>query len=131
MPSFWRRRRGEPIPEAGDAGYGERTEPPERPEDSPDRAAIRLESVSLVRAAIDKLPSDLKTVILLFEYESLSYSERHFRSGLTSFNCWTWSIFNKAINPPPLVRRKIPLEASTLVSHRTCLPGDRCVFGFL
>ena len=71
----WRRRRGEPIPEAWDAEYGERTEPPENPEDSPDRAATRSESVSLVRAAIDKLPHDLKTVILLFEYESLSYSE--------------------------------------------------------
>src|SRR5215469_8172307 len=71
----WRRRRGEPIPEACDAEYGERTEPPESREDSPDRAAIRSESVSLVRAAVDKLPHDLKTVILLFEYESLSYSE--------------------------------------------------------
>ena len=44
-------------------------------DDSPDQAAIRSESISLTRVAIDKLPHDLKTVILLYEYQSLSYGE--------------------------------------------------------
>ena len=69
----WRRRRGEPIAEISEDV--EITESPQSPGDSPDQAAIRSESVSLVRVAIDRLPHDLKTVILLYEYESLSYAE--------------------------------------------------------
>jgi RNA polymerase sigma-70 factor, ECF subfamily len=71
----WRQRRGEPVPEAWNTEEAEATESPQTPDDSPDQAAIRSESVSLIRAAIDKLPHDLKTVILLFEYESLSYAD--------------------------------------------------------
>jgi len=44
-------------------------------DDSPDQAAMRSESISLIRVAIDKLPHDLKTVVLLYEYQSLSYAE--------------------------------------------------------
>jgi RNA polymerase sigma factor (sigma-70 family) len=43
--------------------------------DSPDQAAMRPESISLIKTAIDKLPHDLKTAILLYEYQSLSYGE--------------------------------------------------------
>jgi RNA polymerase sigma factor (sigma-70 family) len=71
----WRQKRGEPIPETRDTDEGERSESHRTPEDSPDQAAIRSESVSLIRAAIDKLPHDLKTAILLFEYEGLSSVE--------------------------------------------------------
>ena len=44
-------------------------------DDSPDQAAMRSESICLIKAAIDKLPHDLKTAILLYEYQSLSYAE--------------------------------------------------------
>ena len=73
--SRWRQRRGEPLPETWDAEDTEVNESPRTREDSPDQAAIKSESISLIRAAIDKLPHDLKTVILLYEYESLSYAE--------------------------------------------------------
>jgi RNA polymerase sigma-70 factor, ECF subfamily len=71
----WRHRREEPVSETWHTEEVEHTESPQTPDDSPDQAAIRSESVLLVRAAIDKLPHDLKTVILLYEYESLSYAE--------------------------------------------------------
>ncbi|HZC35479.1 MAG TPA: RNA polymerase sigma factor [Chthoniobacterales bacterium] len=71
----WRQRRGGPVAETWDAEGGEGKESPQTPEDSPDQAAIRSESIALIRAAIEKLPHDLKTVILLFEYQSLSYAE--------------------------------------------------------
>jgi RNA polymerase sigma-70 factor, ECF subfamily len=71
----WRRRRGEPVAETWDSEDTVVNESPQAPDDSPDQAAIRSESISLIRAAIDKLPHDLKTVILLYEYESLSYAE--------------------------------------------------------
>jgi RNA polymerase sigma-70 factor (ECF subfamily) len=60
----WRKRRGEPVAQTWDAEDTEVNE-----------SAIRSESISLIRAAIDRLPHDLKTVILLYEYESLSYAE--------------------------------------------------------
>ena len=71
----WRQKRLEPIPGTWDTDEGERSESHRAPEDSPDQAAIRAESVSLIRAAIGNLPHDLKTAILLFEYEGLSYVE--------------------------------------------------------
>ena len=71
----WRRRRGEPAPETSDMEDAEFAECIQSRDDPPDQAAIRSESISLIKAAIDKLPHDLKTVILLNEYQSLSYGE--------------------------------------------------------
>jgi RNA polymerase sigma-70 factor, ECF subfamily len=71
----WRQRRGEPVAENWDTEEAELPESSQSPDDSPDQAAIRSESISLIRAAIDKLPHDLKTAILLNEYQSLSYAE--------------------------------------------------------
>jgi RNA polymerase sigma-70 factor, ECF subfamily len=71
----WRQRRSEAGLGILDREESKEVEWANESDDSPDEAAIRSESVSLVRAAIDKLPHDLKTVILLFEYESLSYAE--------------------------------------------------------
>jgi RNA polymerase sigma-70 factor (ECF subfamily) len=71
----WRQRRGEPVAENWDTEEAESPESSQSPDDSPDQAAIRSESISLIRAAIDKLPHDLKTAILLNEYQSLSYAE--------------------------------------------------------
>jgi RNA polymerase sigma-70 factor (ECF subfamily) len=70
-----RQNRGEFISETWDSEEIERSDSSHARDDSPDQAAIKSESVALVRAAIDKLPHDLKTAILLFEYESLSYAE--------------------------------------------------------
>ena len=71
----WRRRRGESVPETSDMEDAEFAERIQSLDDSPDQAAIRSESISLIKVAIDKLPHDLKTVILLNEYQSLSYGE--------------------------------------------------------
>jgi RNA polymerase sigma-70 factor, ECF subfamily len=71
----WRLRRREAGPEARDTEDAELAERVQSPVDSPDQAAMRSESISLVKVAIDKLPHDLKTAILLHEYQSLSYAE--------------------------------------------------------
>jgi RNA polymerase sigma-70 factor (ECF subfamily) len=71
----WRRRRGESVPKTSDMEDAEFAERIQSLDDSPDQAAIRSESISLIKVAIDKLPHDLKTVILLYEYQSLSYGE--------------------------------------------------------
>jgi RNA polymerase sigma-70 factor, ECF subfamily len=44
-------------------------------DNSPDQAVIKSELISSVKEAITKLPHDLKTVILLYEYEDRSYEE--------------------------------------------------------
>jgi RNA polymerase sigma-70 factor (ECF subfamily) len=71
----WRLRRREAGPETPDTEDAEVAERVQSPVDSPDQAAMRSESISLVKIAIDKLPHDLKTAILLHEYQSLSYAE--------------------------------------------------------
>jgi RNA polymerase sigma factor (sigma-70 family) len=71
----WRQRRREAVPENWDTEEAELSKSSQSSDDSPDQAAIRSESISLIRAAIDKLPHDLKTAILLNEYQSLSYAE--------------------------------------------------------
>ena len=71
----WRQKRGEPVPDSSDVEDAALSESRQSPDDSPDQAAIRSESISLIRAAIDKLPHDLKTAVLLNEYQSLSYAE--------------------------------------------------------
>ena len=70
-----RRRRGESVPETSDMEDAEFADRIQGLDDSPDQAAMRSESISLIKVAIDKLPDDLKTVILLYEYQSLSYGE--------------------------------------------------------
>ncbi|HEX3444705.1 MAG TPA: RNA polymerase sigma factor [Chthoniobacterales bacterium] len=71
----WRQKRGEPIPETTDTDEAAISESHQTSDESPDQAAIRSETISLIRGAIDKLPHDLKTAILLNEYQSLSYAE--------------------------------------------------------
>jgi RNA polymerase sigma-70 factor (ECF subfamily) len=44
-------------------------------DETPSALAERSEIAELVRDEIARLPHDLKTVILLFEYENLSYDE--------------------------------------------------------
>jgi len=71
----WRHRRRDTIPETLDTENAEPAEGIQSLDDSPDQAAMRSESISIINAAIDKLPHDLKTAILLYEYQSLSYTE--------------------------------------------------------
>ena len=66
-----RQRRRESVPETSDTPDAELAEHVQSLDDSPDQAAMRSESISLIKAAIDKL----KTAILLYEYKSLSYAE--------------------------------------------------------
>jgi RNA polymerase sigma factor (sigma-70 family) len=75
----WRQRRGDSASEGRDVG-GERApaelaESVQSEDDSPDQAAMRSESISLVKEVVDQLPHDLKTIILLYEYQGLSYEE--------------------------------------------------------
>jgi RNA polymerase sigma factor (sigma-70 family) len=71
----WRQRRREAGPETRDTEDAELAERVQSLDDAPDQAAMRSESISLIKVAIDKLPHDLKTAILLYEYQSLSYAE--------------------------------------------------------
>ena len=43
-------------------------------EEIPSALASRTELAKLVKDAIEKLPHDLKTVVLLFAYDNLSYA---------------------------------------------------------
>lgn len=43
------------------------------PKDSPDATAIRDDEAEKIRHAVQELPHDLRTAILLFEYENLSH----------------------------------------------------------
>jgi RNA polymerase sigma-70 factor (ECF subfamily) len=36
---------------------------------------MRSESISLIKEVVNQLPHDLKTIILLYEYQGLSYEE--------------------------------------------------------
>jgi RNA polymerase sigma-70 factor (ECF subfamily) len=53
-------------------------------EETPSGLAERSELAKLVRDEIDRLPHDLKTVIILFEYENFSYDEIGGILGCTS-----------------------------------------------
>ena len=44
-------------------------------DDSPDQAVIKSELIATVKEAISKPPHDLRTAILLYEYDDLSYEE--------------------------------------------------------
>jgi RNA polymerase sigma factor (sigma-70 family) len=53
-------------------------------EETPASLAERSELSNLVQKEIAKLPADLKTVIILFEYNNLSYSEIGLILGCTA-----------------------------------------------
>jgi len=74
----WQRRHGESVLESWDTEDVELAELLRSPDDSPDQALIGSESNAIIKEAIRKLPHDLKVVILLYEYEALSYEEISF-----------------------------------------------------
>jgi len=72
----WRRRHPSvsldaPVDEAGTPAH--EAVPSDAP--LPDAALARDETCAAIRAAIDRLPHELKTAILLYHYERLSYRE--------------------------------------------------------
>jgi RNA polymerase sigma factor (sigma-70 family) len=71
----WRQRRGGSASEGWNAKGGEFAESVQSEDDSPDQAAMRSESISLIKEVVNQLPHDLKTIILLYEYQGLSYEE--------------------------------------------------------
>jgi RNA polymerase sigma-70 factor, ECF subfamily len=71
----WRQRRRDSASEGWDAKGAEVAESIQSEDDSPDQAAIRSESISLIKEVVNQLPHDLKTIILLYEYQGLSYEE--------------------------------------------------------
>jgi RNA polymerase sigma-70 factor (ECF subfamily) len=71
----WRRRHGESVLGSWDTENVELGELIRSPDDSPDEAIIRSESIGIIKEATGKLPHDWKVVILLHEYERLSYEE--------------------------------------------------------
>jgi RNA polymerase sigma-70 factor, ECF subfamily len=54
------------------------------PADAPSTLADRAELAKLVKAEIENLPHDLKTAVLLFAYENLSYTEIGLILGCTT-----------------------------------------------
>lgn len=71
----WRQRRGDSASAGWDAKGAKFAESVQSEDDSPDHAAMRSESISLIKEVVNQLPHDLKTVILLYEYQGLSYEE--------------------------------------------------------
>ena len=71
----WRQRRGDSASKGWDAKGGESAESVQSEEDSPDQAAMRSESIALIKEVVNQLPHDLKTIILLYEYQGLPYEE--------------------------------------------------------
>jgi len=71
----WRQCHGESVPESPAIEVADFAESIPSSGDAPDQATIRSESISIVKEAVGRLPHDLKTVLLLYEYEALSYEE--------------------------------------------------------
>ena len=71
----WRQRRRESVPESWDTEDAQLAESFRSSDDPPDQAIIRSESISIIKEVVSKLPHDLKMVILLYEYQGLSYEE--------------------------------------------------------
>jgi RNA polymerase sigma-70 factor (ECF subfamily) len=59
----------------GEEGRGEGSWLADTRAESPDQSLADLETVQAVKAAIGDLPHDLKTTLLLFQYEDKSYQE--------------------------------------------------------
>lgn len=70
---WWKRHPGEALPDES-KGYGNLPEAL-RADSTPASWLFEKEKFDMVRRAVATLPDDLRTVILLFEFEDLSYAE--------------------------------------------------------
>jgi RNA polymerase sigma-70 factor (ECF subfamily) len=59
-------------------------------EASPDRDLVRNETVAQVRRALDRLPEHFRAVLVLCEFENLSYEEIAQTMGITLQQTKTW-----------------------------------------
>jgi RNA polymerase sigma factor (sigma-70 family) len=98
----WRHRRRDSASEGRDSKGVEIAEAVQSEDDSPDQAAMRSESISLVREVVNQLPHDLKTVILLYEYQGLSYEEI-----ASVLGCSTKAVEMKLYRTRKLLREKL------------------------
>ena len=71
---FLRRQKRLPVTESPDE-MAEEGYAPIDASPTPDEAAIRAESADNIRAAIDSLPGDMRTVIILYALQGLGYEE--------------------------------------------------------
>jgi len=71
---FLRRQKRLPVTESADE-MAEEGYAPIDASPTPDEAAIRAESADNIRAAIDSLPGDMRTVIILYALQGLGYEE--------------------------------------------------------
>lgn len=98
----WRQRRGDSASRGWDVKEAESAESVQSEDDSPDHAAMRSESISLIKEAVDQLPHDLKTVVLLYEYQDLSYEEI-----ASVLGCSTKAVEMKLYRTRKLLREKL------------------------
>ena len=98
----WRQRRGDSVPEGRAAKGAELVESIQSDDDSPDQAAMRSESILLIKEVVNQLPHDLKTVILLYEYQGLSYEEI-----ASVLGCSTKAVEMKLYRTRKLLREKL------------------------
>jgi len=98
----WRHRRGDSASEGRDPKGAEIAEAVQSEDDSPDQAVMRSESISLVKEVVNQLPHDLKTVILLYEYQGLSYEEI-----ASVLGCSTKAVEMKLYRTRKLLREKL------------------------
>ena len=78
---FRRRRRADQVSlDAHEAAHGELQQPGEQT--SPDRALARKQLAARLRIALEHLPFDQRTVVVLREIDGLSYEEIAFSSGV-------------------------------------------------
>lgn len=72
---FLRRQKRLPVTESADEMAAEEGFTPVDDSPTPDEAVIRRESADNLRAAIDSLPGDMRTVIILYALQGLGYEE--------------------------------------------------------
>jgi RNA polymerase sigma-70 factor (ECF subfamily) len=72
---FLRRQKRLPVTESADEMAEEDGFTPMDDSPTPDEAVIRAESADNIRAAIDSLPADMRTVIVLYALQGLGYEE--------------------------------------------------------
>ena len=72
---FLRKQKRLPPTESADALAEEEGFTPADPSPTPDETILRQESADSLRAAIDALPADMRTVIILYALQGMQYEE--------------------------------------------------------
>ena len=72
---FLRRQKRLPVTESADEMAAEDGFTPVDDSPTPDEAVLRAESAEHIRAAVDSLPAEMRTVIILYALQGLGYEE--------------------------------------------------------